>query len=157
MRRTEELCAGVWGIRTMMFRPPYSVDAEPDTEDQVRPLELTQSMGYVTIGNKIDPKDWSDVPALTPQQIADAVLNHLPPCQPNDQKCGNIILLHDGGGNRGRTVLALPLIIDGARARGFEFVPVYQLMGKTKAHVMPPLASNHYWSSRLTSIHFSLR
>ena len=61
---TEQLFASRLGIRTMMFRPPYSVDAEPDTEDQVRPLELTQSMGYITIGNKIDPKDWSDVPAL---------------------------------------------------------------------------------------------
>jgi peptidoglycan-N-acetylglucosamine deacetylase len=153
---TEQLFASRLGIRTMMFRPPYSVDAEPDTEDQVRPLELTQSMGYITIGNKIDPKDWSDVPALTPQQIAAAVLDHLPPCQPNDQKCGNIILLHDGGGNRERTVLALPLIIDGARARGFEFVPVYQLMGKTKADVMPPLASNQYWSARLNWIGFWL-
>jgi peptidoglycan-N-acetylglucosamine deacetylase len=153
---TEQLFASRLGIRTMLFRPPYSVDAEPDTEDQVRPLELTQSMGYITIGNKIDPKDWSDVPALTPQQIAAAVLDHLPPCQPNDQKCGNIILLHDGGGNRERTVLALPLIIDGARARGFEFVPVYQLMGKTKADVMPPLPANQYWSARLNWIGFWL-
>jgi peptidoglycan-N-acetylglucosamine deacetylase len=153
---TEQLFASRLGIRTMLFRPPYSVDAEPDTEDQVRPLELTQSMGYVTIGNKIDPKDWSDVPALTPQQIAAAVLDHLPPCKPNDQKCGNIILLHDGGGNRERTVLALPLIIDGARARGFVFVPVYQLMGKTKADVMPPLPANQYWSARLNWIGFWL-
>src|SRR5947209_4640536 len=153
---TEQLFASRLGIRTIMFRPPYSVDAEPDTEDQVRPLELTQSMGYITIGNKIDPKDWSDVPALTPPEIAAAVLDHLPPCKPNDQKCGNIILLHDGGGNRERTVLALPLIIDGARARGFEFVPVYQLMGKTKAEVMPPLAANQYWSARLNWIGFWL-
>jgi peptidoglycan-N-acetylglucosamine deacetylase len=153
---TERLFASLLGIRTMLFRPPYSVDAEPDTEDQVRPLELTQSMGYITIGNKIDPKDWSDVPALTPQQIAAAVLLHLPPCQPNDQKCGNIILLHDGGGNRERTVQALPLIIDGARARGFEFVPVYQLMGKTKADVMPPLPTNEYWSALLNWIGFGL-
>src|SRR5450755_2508922 len=153
---TERLFASRLGIRTMLFRPPYSVDAEPDTEDEVRPLELTQSMGYITIGNKIDPKDWSDVPALTPQQIAAAVLDHLPPCQPNDQKCGNIVLLHDGGGNRERTVLALPLIIDGARARGFTFVPVYQLMGKTKADVMPPLPTNEYWSARLNWIGFWL-
>jgi cellulose synthase/poly-beta-1,6-N-acetylglucosamine synthase-like glycosyltransferase/spore germination protein YaaH/peptidoglycan/xylan/chitin deacetylase (PgdA/CDA1 family) len=153
---TERLFASSLGIRTMLFRPPYSVDAEPDTEDQVRPLELTQSMGYITIGNKIDPKDWSDEPALTPRQIAAAVLDHLPPCQPNDQKCGNIILLHDGGGNRERTVLALPLIIDGARARGFEFVPVYQLMGKTKADVMPPLPTNEYWSALLNWIGFGL-
>jgi len=154
---TERLFASRLGIRTMLFRPPYSVDAEPDTEDEVRPLELTQSLGYITIGNKIDTKDWNDEPALSPQQIADRVLDHLPPCQPNDTQCGNIILMHDGGGNRERTVLALPLIIDGARARGFQFVPVYQLMGKTKiADVMPPLPHNEYWSARLNWISFWL-
>jgi peptidoglycan-N-acetylglucosamine deacetylase len=153
---TERLFASQLGIRTMLFRPPYSVDAEPDTEDEVRPLELTQSLGYITIGNKIDTKDWNDEPALTPPQIAARVLDHLPPCQANDTQCGNIVLMHDGGGNRERTVLALPLIIDGARARGFQFVPVYQLMGKTKADVMPPLPTNQYWSARLNWIGFWL-
>ena len=156
MNLTERLFASRLGIRTMLFRPPYSVDAEPDTEDEVKPLEVTQSMGYITIGNKIDTKDWFDDPPLTPQQIAASVLDHLPPCQPNDQKCGNIILMHDGGGDRSRTVQALPLIIDGARARGFQFVPVYQLMGKTKADVMPPLPTNEYWSARLNWIGFWL-
>jgi len=156
MNLTEQLFASRLGIRTMLFRPPYSVDAEPDTEDQVKPLELTQSLGYVTIGNKIDTKDWNDDPALSPQQIAARVLDHLPPCQPNDQQCGNIILMHDGGGNRERTVVALPLIIDGARARGYRFVPVYQLMGKTKADVMPPLPRGQYWSALLNWISFAL-
>jgi peptidoglycan-N-acetylglucosamine deacetylase len=153
---TEQLFASRLGIRTMLFRPPYSVDAEPDTEDEVRPLELTQSLGYITIGNKIDTRDWNDEPALSPQQIAARVLDHLPPCQPNDTQCGNIILMHDGGGNRERTVLALPLIIRGARGRGFQFVPVYQLMGKTKADVMPPLPTNQYWSALLNWIGFWL-
>src|ERR1700690_446174 len=154
---TEQLFASQLGIRSTLFRPPYSVDAEPDTEDEVKPLELTQSMGYITVGNKLDTKDWNDDPPLTPQQIAASVLNHFPPYKPNDtQHCGNIILMHDGGGNRERTVLALPLIIDGARARGFEFVSLHQLMGKTKADVMPLLAANDYWASRLNSISFWL-
>jgi peptidoglycan-N-acetylglucosamine deacetylase len=156
MNLTERLFASRLGIHTLLFRPPYSVDAEPDTEDEVKPLEVTQSMGYITVGNKLDTKDWNDEPALSPQQIAAAVLNHLPPCRPNDQACGNIVLMHDGGGNRERTVLALPLIIEGARARGFEFVPVYELMGKTKAEVMPPVPANEYWSARLNWIGFWL-
>ncbi len=151
---TEQLFASQLGIRATLFRPPYSVDAEPDTEDQVKPLEVTQNMGYITIGNKLDTKDWNDNPPLKPQQIASLVLNHLPPCEPYDQACGNIVLMHDGGGNRERTVEALPLIIEGARARGFNFVPVYQLMGKTKADVMPPLPSNEYWSAKLNWIGF---
>ena len=55
---------------------------------------------------------------------------HLPPCDPDDQRCGNIVLLHDGGGNRAETVRALPMIIDGLRQRGYQIVPVSQLAGQ---------------------------
>jgi cellulose synthase/poly-beta-1,6-N-acetylglucosamine synthase-like glycosyltransferase/spore germination protein YaaH/peptidoglycan/xylan/chitin deacetylase (PgdA/CDA1 family) len=156
MNLTERLFASRLGIRTALFRPPYSVDQEPDTEDQVRPLEFTQGMGYITVGDKIDPNDWQDNPRHSAEQIAAGVLAHLPPCQLYDQGCGNIILLHDGGGDRSQTVKALPLIIEGARARGFEFVPVYELLGKTKAEVMPPLPSDQVWAARLNWLAFWL-
>jgi cellulose synthase/poly-beta-1,6-N-acetylglucosamine synthase-like glycosyltransferase/peptidoglycan/xylan/chitin deacetylase (PgdA/CDA1 family)/spore germination protein YaaH len=151
---TEELFASRLGIRTILFRPPYSIDAEPDTEDQVRPLEVTQDMGYITVGDKIDPNDWRDNPRRSAQQISDFVLAHLPPCAPNDTSCGNVILLHDGGGDRRQTVLALPEIIEGVRARGFQIVPIYQLLGKTRNDVMPPLPANQRWAARLTWIGF---
>jgi len=156
MNLTERLFASRLGIRTVLFRPPYSIDQEPDTEDQVRPLEFTQSLGYITVGNKIDPNDWRDNPRHPAEQIAADVMAHLPPCKLYDQGCGNIILLHDGGGDRSETVKALPLIIEGARARGFEFVPVYQLLGKTKADVMPPLPEGELWAARLNWIGFWL-
>ena len=59
---TEQLFASRLGIHTILFRPPYSIDPEPDTEDQVRPLEVVQDMGYITVGDKIDPNDWKDNP-----------------------------------------------------------------------------------------------
>jgi cellulose synthase/poly-beta-1,6-N-acetylglucosamine synthase-like glycosyltransferase/spore germination protein YaaH/peptidoglycan/xylan/chitin deacetylase (PgdA/CDA1 family) len=151
---TERLFASRLGIRTVLFRPPYSIDQEPDTEDQVRPLELTQGMGYITVGDKIDPSDWKGT--LSAQQIAADVMKHLPPCAPNDQKCGNIILLHDGGGNRRETVRALPMIIEGVRSRGFEIVPVYELLGKARADVMPPVPANERWAARLNWVGFWL-
>ena len=153
---TERFFASHLGIRTVLFRPPYSIDAEPDTEDEVRPLEETQRMGYVTVGDKVDPNDWRDNPRRSAEQIASDVLAHLPPCAPNDTRCGNIILLHDGGGNREQTVLALPLIIDGARAKGFEIIPVHQMLGKTLADVMPPISSDELWMAYLNWIGFWL-
>jgi cellulose synthase/poly-beta-1,6-N-acetylglucosamine synthase-like glycosyltransferase/peptidoglycan/xylan/chitin deacetylase (PgdA/CDA1 family)/spore germination protein YaaH len=153
---TERLFASRLGIRTILFRPPYSVDAEPDTEDQVRPLEVTQDMGYTTVGNKIDPNDWRENPRRSAQQIAAEVMAHLPPCAPDDQRCGNIILLHDGGGNRQETVRALPIIIDGVRRKGLQIVPVHQLLGKTLADVMPPIPANERWAARLNWIGFWL-
>ncbi len=153
---TERLFASRLGIRTVLFRPPYSIDEEPDTADQVRPLEFTQDMGYTTVGDKIDPGDWRSNPHRSAEQLTADVLAHLPPCAPNDQRCGNIILLHDGGGNRAETVRALPMIIEGVRAHGFSVVPVYQLLGRTKADVMPPLRANERWAARLNGINFWL-
>jgi len=54
---TESLFASRLGVRSLMFRPPYSIDAEPDTADEVKPLEISESLGYLTIGDKIDPND----------------------------------------------------------------------------------------------------
>ena len=151
---TERLLASRLGIRTILFRPPYSIDQEPDTADQVRPLETTQDMGYVTIGNRIDPNDWRENPHRSAEQITEAVMKDLPPCKPEDQLCGNIILLHDGGGDRRETVRALPMIIDQLRARGYEIVPVHELLGKTIADVMPMIPRNERWAARLNGIGF---
>jgi cellulose synthase/poly-beta-1,6-N-acetylglucosamine synthase-like glycosyltransferase/peptidoglycan/xylan/chitin deacetylase (PgdA/CDA1 family) len=153
---TERLFASRLGIKPLFFRPPYSIDSEPDTEDQVRPLEFTQDLGYITISDKIDPNDWRDDPHPTADQIASRVIEHLPPCVAGDLGCGNIILLHDGGGNRSQTVLALPKIIAGIRAKGLEIVPVYQLIGKTRADVMAPIRANERWAASFTLIGFWL-
>jgi peptidoglycan-N-acetylglucosamine deacetylase len=157
LNATERLLASRIGVRTVMFRPPYSIDQEPDTADQVRPLEVTQSRGLVTIGDKLDPNDWRDDPNRSAEQIAQNVLENLPPCGNNQQTCGNILLLHDGGGNRQKTLQALPLIIDGIRARGFELVPVSGLIGKTRADVMPPLTTaSERWSAFVDRLAFDV-
>src|SRR5579863_7567317 len=154
---TERLFASLVGVRATLFRPPYAIDEEPDTADQVKPLEFSQDMGYITVGNRIDPDDWSDKPRRrTAEEISAYVLAHLPPCGPDDLRCGNIILLHDGGGNRAETARALPMIIDGVRARGLTVVPVYQLLGKTRADVMPPLPTGELWLARLDRLGFWL-
>jgi cellulose synthase/poly-beta-1,6-N-acetylglucosamine synthase-like glycosyltransferase/spore germination protein YaaH/peptidoglycan/xylan/chitin deacetylase (PgdA/CDA1 family) len=153
---TERLFASLVGVRATLMRPPYAIDEEPDTGDQVRPLEIPQEMGYITVGNRIDPNDWSDNPRRSAEQIASYVLGHLPPCRPEDLRCGNIVLLHDGGGDRSETVRALPMIIDGIRARGYQIAPVYELLGKTRADVMAPLPPGELWAARLDRFGFWL-
>ena len=58
LQLTEKLFASKIGVKPLYFRPPYSIDQDPDIADQVRPLELVQSEGYITVGSKIDPNDW---------------------------------------------------------------------------------------------------
>jgi cellulose synthase/poly-beta-1,6-N-acetylglucosamine synthase-like glycosyltransferase/spore germination protein YaaH/peptidoglycan/xylan/chitin deacetylase (PgdA/CDA1 family) len=159
---TERLFGSLLGIRATLMRPPYAIDEEPDTADQVRPLEVSQDMGYITVGNRIDPNDWNLNDPSEPHgkrsadEISAYVLAHLPPCRPENLRCGNIVLLHDGGGDRSETVRALPVIIDGIRARGYEVVPVYELLGKTRADVMAPLPTGERWAARFDRFGFWL-
>ena len=147
------------GIHPLYFRPPYSIDQEPDTADQVRPLEITQSLGYITVGDKIDPNDWKENPRPSAEKITESIvyqLDHDPVtgnlCDP--RPCGNVILLHDGGGNRSETVRAIPMIARELRARGYNLVPVSALIHKTPADVMPPIPEGERWSARVNLVAF---
>jgi len=154
---TERLFAGKIGVKPVLFRPPYSIDQEPDTADQVGPLELSQDMGYITVGDKIDTNDWRENPRQTANEMAAQVLNNLPPCKPtNFLTCGNVILMHDGGGDRSETVKALDIIIPAMQKRGYEIVPVSGLIGKTTAEVMPPISKNERWIAVVSSLSFTL-
>jgi peptidoglycan-N-acetylglucosamine deacetylase len=157
---TERLFASKVGVKPLYFRPPYSIDQEPDVAEQVRPIEHVQKLGFITVGSKIDPDDWQR--GRTAEQIVSDVLKQANAyatagCDTRDRGiCGNIILLHDGGGNREATIKALPEIIEGLRANGFKIVSVEQLLGKTRADVMPPLSPNELWAARLNDAIFTL-
>jgi cellulose synthase/poly-beta-1,6-N-acetylglucosamine synthase-like glycosyltransferase/peptidoglycan/xylan/chitin deacetylase (PgdA/CDA1 family)/spore germination protein YaaH len=160
MNLTERLFGSKLGVKPLFFRPPYAIDQEPDIADQVRPVEHVQELGFITIGSKIDPDDWQ--PGRKTADIVDAVLTQAQRyatkgCQTHDPPiCGNIILLHDGGGNREATIEALPQIIEALRSRGFRIVSVPDLLGKSRAEVMPELAPNEVLSARLNDAIFTL-
>ncbi len=151
---TERLFAAELGVQPLYFRPPYSIDQEPDTNDQAAPADRIQQMGYTIIGNKIDTDDWNEHPRKTPQEITDNVLAQLAIMKDKPWFRGSIILLHDGGGNRSATVAALPLLITTLRAKGYELVPVSELMGKTTAEVMPSISPKMRWQARIDSVAF---
>ena len=127
---TQRLLASAVGRQSVLFRPPYAVDAEPETPDQVRPIEMASRLGYVTVGMQIDPDDWQrpGVDAIVSRTVAAAQSGE-----------GHVILLHDSGGDRTQTLAALPRIIAALRAQGFEFVTLATLMGQTRDQVMPPV------------------
>jgi peptidoglycan-N-acetylglucosamine deacetylase len=138
---TELLLESNLGVKTLLFRPPYGIDHQPETASEIQMLPIPQSMGYVIIGARVDPHDWGEpnggppptADIITQRVLADATIGK-----------GNIILLHDGGGNRSHTVAALPQIIDGLRAKGYEFVAVSDLLGETRAQMMPPLTQKEW-------------
>ena len=150
---TELLLESSLGVKTLFFRPPYGIDHQPETASEIQMLPIPQSMGYVIIGARIDPHDWGEVnggPPPSPDTIVERVMAD------TAKGKGNILLLHDGGGDRSHTVAALPQIIDGLRAKGYEFVSVSSLLGETRAQLMPPLSHEEWLLARADAFIFDL-
>ncbi|MEQ8960341.1 MAG: polysaccharide deacetylase family protein, partial [Coleofasciculus sp. C2-GNP5-27] len=66
-----------------------------------------------------DTKDWQSHRITVPKLIDNAL---------EDAQPGGIILLHDGGGDRSKTVQALPKLITQLKQRGYQFVTVSELL-----------------------------
>src|SRR5215469_4763804 len=154
---TQRLFESVIGRRSMLFRPPYAEDSEPDTTSEVAPLEDVTSKGYLTIGMQIDPRDWQRPGAekIVDKTIQDAEGYIDPESGKKIPPKGNIILLHDSGGDRSQTIKALPILIDALRQDGFEFVTVSALMGKSRDDVMPPISSKDRWAAWANGVAFT--
>jgi len=144
MKTTQVLFESVLGRRSVLFRPPFAEDGEPVTPDEVRPLELVNDLGYLTVGMLIDPKDWQRPSAdEIVRRTIDAAEHGV---GPSHTPC-NVVLLHDSGGDRSQTIQALPILIAELRARGFELVTVGELIGKSRDEVMPPVPANMWWQT----------
>ena len=141
------------GVKTLLFRPPFGIDHQPETASEIQMLPIPQSMGYIIVGARIDPHDWGEPNGGAPppaKTIVDRVLADVA------AEKGNIILMHDGGGDRSHTVEALPAVIDGLRANGFEFVSVAALLNQTRAQVMPPLSHEEWLLARADAFIFDV-
>ena len=128
LNATRLLLEIVTGRSTILFRAPYLADAEPETQEELRPVMLAKKQNYLTMGESLDPQDW-DAAHIN----ADSIVNRLI----REKDYGSTILLHDAGGNRQATVDALPRIIKYFRDNGYEFITIAELMNTTKDELMP--------------------
>ena len=124
---TERLIEAALDKRSAFFRPPYFGDAEPTTSDELVPVGIASDLGFLTAGLHVDSDDWRRPGAA---RILRNVLDR--------SSNGNVVLLHDGGGNRAQTVAALGPMIDSLRARGDTLVVLSALVGVTRDQAMPP-------------------
>ena len=137
MSTTRLLIESITGHSTIMFRPPFNADAEPETRQEILPVALSKSENYYTIGEKIDPEDWEvGIKAAT-------ILSRVEEAEDTSK---NIVLLHDAGGDtRMETVKALPGIIHFFKSKGYTFTTVADLLNKTRDEVMPRIPNGSYF------------
>ena len=147
---TQRLLESTIGAKSILFRPPYGIDHQPEYAEEVAQLPIAQDMGYLIIGQKIDAHDWRQVDGkqISAQEITGNVMRQV--------GNGNIILFHDGGGERANTVAALPAIIDTLRQQGYQLVSVADLLGKTRAQVLMPLSTEEKLEARADGFIFGI-
>lgn len=144
LRTTRLLIESILGHTTLLFRPPYNTDAEPHSLLQIKPLSIAREEGYITVASSIDPNDW-EVGVTADTIVARAIAN---------QKMGNILLLHDSGGERSQTIVALPRIIEYFRNQGYQFETVSELMGRSRDQVMPKVKGDLEYAETVNEVFF---
>jgi peptidoglycan/xylan/chitin deacetylase (PgdA/CDA1 family) len=96
LNATQRLIESITGRSTVLFRPPYFGDAEADTPEEVQPAIIARDLGYIMVGLRIDPDDWE--PGVTPDEIVKKTIERAEDKNPDTR--GQVVLLHDSGGNR---------------------------------------------------------
>jgi cellulose synthase/poly-beta-1,6-N-acetylglucosamine synthase-like glycosyltransferase/spore germination protein YaaH/peptidoglycan/xylan/chitin deacetylase (PgdA/CDA1 family) len=129
LRSTRRMIEAITGRSTILFRPPYTIDAEPTTYDELKPLAIGRDENYIYVGASIDTRDWEK------NVSADTIFARAT----SQRNLGNIILLHDAGGSREETIKALPRIIDYYLKNGYTFTTISDLIDKSKSELMPAL------------------
>ncbi len=109
INRTNEIIFGITGRRPAFFRPPKGL--------------LNDNVFAAADAAGMDVVFWSA--SLERDASVDAKVNVTRLAA--EIKPGSIILAHDGGGDREKTVEALPYLIDELRNKGYEFVTLEEL------------------------------
>ncbi|HVZ01034.1 MAG TPA: glycosyltransferase [Dongiaceae bacterium] len=125
---TERLIASTTGRRTLLFRSPYGFGRGPLTGTEESPMAQIEQYGYAVVGADVTPRDWT---GAGPGDLVASIVKALDPAS------GNVVQLHDAGGDRTATVEALPRIIETLRRQGYRFVPLSAFLGKTPDELMP--------------------
>ncbi|WP_407886339.1 polysaccharide deacetylase family protein [Scytonema sp. NUACC26] len=108
--RTANLIYQITGVTTTLFRPPGGILNNG-------PATYARKKNYTVVMWSDDSQDYRR-PSIN--ILVNRVLKQA--------KSGSIILMHDGGGNRSRTVAALPQIISRLKQQGYSFVTIPELL-----------------------------
>jgi cellulose synthase/poly-beta-1,6-N-acetylglucosamine synthase-like glycosyltransferase/peptidoglycan/xylan/chitin deacetylase (PgdA/CDA1 family) len=128
--------AGAAGIRTSLFRPPYSATVDALDNRSWPVTRYVGSRGYITAFIDTDTKDWA-------RPGVDAIVRDATPKKAGD---GAIVLLHDSGGDRSQTVAALDRLLTGLEAEGYTFANLTEALGAPSAHT--PVTGPDLWKGR---------
>ncbi|MCA1220412.1 bifunctional polysaccharide deacetylase/glycosyltransferase family 2 protein [Streptomyces sp. 8L] len=121
--RTQLAIEGAAGVRTALFRPPYSSFADALDNTSWPVTRYVGSLGYISVFDSLDSEDWQ-------RPGVGRIIRNATPKDPR----GAVVLMHDFGGDRTETVRALGRYLRTMRGRGYRFETVTGALGAPSAH-----------------------
>ncbi|MFD7733077.1 bifunctional polysaccharide deacetylase/glycosyltransferase family 2 protein [Kitasatospora phosalacinea] len=136
LAQTQLALAGVAGVHSSLFRPPYSSDASAMDDWNYPVIKYVGAHGYLTAFIDRDTDDWKR-PGV--EEIVKAAM-------PTTPGAGELVLLHDAGGDRSETVEALEQIIVKLQGEGYRFTTISDALGAPSA--MVPVHGFQLWAGK---------
>ncbi|MEU6343361.1 bifunctional polysaccharide deacetylase/glycosyltransferase family 2 protein [Streptomyces sp. NPDC046977] len=128
--------AGAAGIHSSLFRPPYSSTANALDDLSWPVTRYVGERGYLTVFIDADTEDWA-------RPGVDAIVRAAEPAEPG---AGEIVLLHDAGGDRSQTVAALDRLLPEMAAQGYAFPTLTQALSAPSANI--PVSGPRLWEGK---------
>ncbi|MEU2598564.1 glycosyltransferase [Streptomyces hirsutus] len=126
---------GAAGVRTSIFRPPYSSFSAAMDNNSWPVTEYIGSLGYITVVNNTDSEDWQ-------RPGVDEIIRRATP--KNGE--GAIVLMHDSGGDRSQTVEALDTMLPDLKKDGYAFDNLTEALDAPSA--MSPVTGSELWKGK---------
>ncbi|MEV6016239.1 glycosyltransferase [Streptomyces sp. NPDC051997] len=126
---------GAAGIRSSLFRPPYSSFADAMDDKSWPVTQYVGTRGYITVVNNTDSEDWQ-------KPGVEEIIRR---AAPKGGK-GAVVLMHDSGGDRHQTVQALAEFIPRLQRQGYAFENLTEALDAPSANT--PVTGLDLWKGR---------
>ncbi|MFE9632374.1 bifunctional polysaccharide deacetylase/glycosyltransferase family 2 protein [Streptomyces sp. NPDC006463] len=118
LRESQLVVAGATGVTTPLLRPPYSSTNRALDDAGWATVAQAGREGYLTVLTTLDSQDWRR------PGVGQIVANATP-----EGAGGQVVLMHDAGGDRSQTVAALEQLVPRLKGAGFRFATVSDAVG----------------------------
>ncbi|MBM9507966.1 bifunctional polysaccharide deacetylase/glycosyltransferase family 2 protein [Actinacidiphila acididurans] len=135
LREAQLALAGATGRTSSLLRPPYSAGNDALTDKDWTAVRAAGAAGYLTVLTTLDSDDWKH------PGVARILANATP-----HGTAGQVLLMHDAGGDRSQTVAALDRLLPQLAARGFRVTTVSAAVGISTP--MAAASSGDHWLGR---------
>jgi cellulose synthase/poly-beta-1,6-N-acetylglucosamine synthase-like glycosyltransferase/peptidoglycan/xylan/chitin deacetylase (PgdA/CDA1 family) len=122
LREAQQVLVGLTGQTTALLRPPFSSENGAIDNAMLDSMLTAASDGYVSVLATRDGEDWR-------RPGVEAIVHGITP----PGRTGEVVLLHDAGGDRSQTVAALDRALPALSAKGYRFETVSQSVGMASA------------------------